>query len=85
MLGGQLNDGPDLETYLLMRWEGPDALTVFIPTAIYLLDCAPVFSFSDTEALYVDLNLSITNGMVSSKIYDKQDDFNFEIVNFPLS
>ena len=30
----------------------------------------------------MDLNLSITNGIVSSKIYDKPDDFNFEIVNF---
>ena len=27
--------------------------------------------------------MSITNGIVSSKIYDKRDDFNFEIVNFP--
>ena len=32
----------------------------------------------------MDLNLSITNGIVSSKIYDKQDDFNFKIVNFPF-
>ena len=40
---------------------------------------------SDTEAPFLDLNLSITNGIVSSKIYDKRDDFNFEIVNFPLS
>ena len=39
---------------------------------------------SDTEALFLDLNLSITNGIVFSKIYDKQDDFNFEIVNFPF-
>ena len=30
------------------------------------------------------LFLSIKNGIVSSKIYDKQDDFNFEIVNFPF-
>ena len=30
---------------------------------------------SDTEASFLDLNLSITNGMVSSQIYDKQDDF----------
>ena len=30
----------------------------------------------------MDLNLSITNGIVSSKIYDKLDDF--EIVNFPF-
>ena len=33
---------------------------------------------SDTEAPFLDLNLSITNGIVSSKIYDKRDDFNFE-------
>ena len=39
---------------------------------------------SDTEAPFLDLNLSITNGIVSSKIYDKWDDFNFEIVNFPF-
>ena len=39
---------------------------------------------SDTEALFLDLNLSITNGIVSSKIYDIQDDSNFEIVYFPL-
>ena len=39
---------------------------------------------SDTEAPFLDLTLSITNGIVSSKIYDKRDDFNFEIVNFPF-
>ena len=39
---------------------------------------------SDTEAPFLDLNLSITNGIVSSKIYDKRGDFNFEIVNFPF-
>ena len=39
---------------------------------------------SYTEAPFLDLNLSITNGIVSSKIYDKLDDFNFEIVNFPF-
>ena len=33
---------------------------------------------------YLNLNVSITNGIVLSKIYDKQDDFNFEIVNFPF-
>ena len=39
---------------------------------------------SDTEAPFFDLNLSITNGIVSSKIYDKRDEFNFEIINFPF-
>ena len=38
----------------------------------------------DTEALFLDLDLTIPNGIVSSKIYDKRDDFNFEIVNFPF-
>ena len=37
---------------------------------------------SDTEALFLDLNLSISNGTVSTKIYDKWD--NFDIVNFPF-
>ena len=40
-------------------------------------------SKSDTEAPFLDVNLSITNGIVSSKIYVKRDDFNFGIVNFP--
>ena len=40
---------------------------------------------SDTEAPFLDLNLSITNGIVSSKIYDNRDDFNFEIVISPFS
>ena len=39
---------------------------------------------SYTEALFLDLNLLITNCIVSSKIYDKWDDFIFEIVNFPF-
>ena len=39
---------------------------------------------SNTEAQFLDLNLSIKNGIVSSKIYDKRNDFNFEIVNFPF-
>ena len=32
----------------------------------------------------MDLHLSIYNGFVSSKIYDKRDDFDFDIVNFPF-
>ena len=33
----------------------------------------------------MDLHLSISNGFVSSKIYDiKHDDFYFDIVNFPF-
>ena len=39
---------------------------------------------SDTEAPVVNLHLSISNGFVSSKIYDKRDYFDFDIVNFPF-
>ena len=34
--------------------------------------------------LNLDLHLSISNGFVSSKMYDKRDDFDFDIVNFPF-
>ena len=37
-----------------------------------------------TEAPFSDLHLSIANGVVSSKIYDKRDAFDFDIVNFPF-
>ena len=39
---------------------------------------------SDTEAAFLDLNLSIYSDTVSTKIYDKRDDFDFDIVNFPF-
>ena len=37
---------------------------------------------SDTEGHSLDLNLCISNGTVSTKIYDKRDDF--DLVNFPF-
>ena len=36
---------------------------------------------SDTEAPFLDLHLSISYSFVSSKICDKPDDFDFDIVN----
>ena len=32
---------------------------------------------SDTEVTFLDLHLSISNDIVSTKIYDKRDDFDF--------
>ena len=37
---------------------------------------------SDTKAAFLDLHLSISNNIVSTNIYDKCVDFDFEIVNF---
>ena len=39
---------------------------------------------SDTETTLLDLHLSISNDIVSTKNYDKRDDFDFKIVNFPV-
>ena len=39
---------------------------------------------SDTKASFLDLHLSISDGFVQTKIYDKRDDFDFDIVNFPF-
>ena len=37
---------------------------------------------SDAEASFLDLHLSISDGFVMTKIYDKRDDFVFHIVKF---
>ena len=39
---------------------------------------------SDKEATFLDLYLSISNDIVSTKIYDKRDNFDFEIFNSPF-
>ena len=39
---------------------------------------------SDAEASFLDLHLSISDGFVKTKIYDKRDDFDFDIVHFPF-
>ena len=39
---------------------------------------------SDTEASCLGLHLSISDGFVKTKIFDKRDDFDFDIVNFPF-
>ena len=39
---------------------------------------------SDTEALFSDFHLSISDGFVKTKIYDERDGFDFDIVKFPF-
>ena len=39
---------------------------------------------SDNKAAFNDLHLLISNDIVSTKIYDKRGDFDFDIVNFPF-
>ena len=39
-------------------------------------------NLSDTEASFLDLHLSISDGFVKTKLFDKRDDFDF--FNFPF-
>ena len=39
---------------------------------------------SYTKATLLDLHLSISNDIVSTKTYDKRDDFDFEVVIFSI-
>ena len=39
---------------------------------------------SDTEGLFLVLHLSISDGYVKTKNYDKRDDFDIDIVNCPF-
>ena len=40
---------------------------------------------SKTTASYLDLFITISNGVLQFKLYDKRDDFNFGIVNYPFT
>ena len=39
---------------------------------------------SDAKAAFLDLHFSIYNDIISTKIYEKRDDFDFDIVHFPF-
>ena len=39
---------------------------------------------SNAEASFLDLHLSISDGFVKTKVNDKRDNFDFDIVNFPF-
>ena len=41
-------------------------------------------NISDTEASFLDLHLSLSDGFVKTKSYDKRDEFDFYNVNFPF-
>ena len=53
----------------------------FLIIHIYLLSI--YYEISVNIYTYTRTNLSISNGFVSSKIYDERVDFDFYIVNFP--
>ena len=46
--------------------------------------CARVHCARACVCVKLDLDLSLTDVVASSKIYDRREDFNLEIVNFPF-
>ena len=71
----------------------PDIWTIFKTLIMFILTLWQVkYTFqssnlikantSDTEAAFLDLHLSISYDIVSIKIYDKRDDFDFEIAHY---
>ena len=38
---------------------------------------------SSTDVSFLDLHLTLNNNVLKTNLYDKRDDFNFDIVNFP--
>ena len=39
---------------------------------------------SDVHVSYLDINISIKQNIFLTNVYDKRDNFNFKIVNFPF-
>ena len=37
---------------------------------------------SDSEASFLDIHLSVSDGFIKTRIYDKRDNFDLDIVNF---
>ena len=86
---------PGFHKLILLKLSQTDINEAFSSTSRYLDELLNIDNLyiklqlnkansSDTEAPFLDLDLSIKNGIVSSKMYDKHDDFNFEKVNFPF-
>ena len=83
----------------LSRENQADIIEAFNSTSRYLDDLLNIYNIYFDQMVdriyptelqlnransFLDLNLRISNVTVSTKIYDKRDDFGFNIVNFPF-
>lgn len=67
----------------ILNLDNPYFETMF--TSIYPLELTlNKANISNSKASFLDLNLCIINDRISSSIYDKREDFNFSIVNYPF-
>ena len=64
-------DNIDIDNNFFEAWS-----IIFYPSELQLSTA----NISDTETSYFDLHLSISDGFVKTKIFDKRDDFDFDIL-----
>ena len=69
---------PDLDDILNINYVYFDNMV----SQIYPSELQLKANTSDTKAAFLDFHLSISYHIVSTKINDERDDFDFEIVNF---
>ena len=50
----------------------------------FLYNYSAVYSIFSASSSYLDCYLYIDNGKLTTRLYDKREDFNFPIVNFPF-
>ena len=65
----------------MMFCHSTDILHLIYPSQLEIKDTTDTAKY----ASYLDLHLEIdTRGRLNTKLYDKRDDFDFQIVNFPF-
>ena len=60
-----------------------DELMENVMTDIYPKELALTSDHADFQSHYLDLDIMIKNDKFHTKLFDKRDAFNFQIVNFP--
>ena len=60
-----------------------DELMEEVTTDIYPKELALTSDKADVQSHYLDLDIIIKVGKFHTKLFDKRDAFNFQIVNFP--
>ena len=62
-----------------------DAFASYLDLLLGSADCHYVQTHRDASASYLDLLLSVgRDGRLHTSLYDKRDDFNFHVTNFPF-
>ena len=61
-----------------------EIIDTFNSTSRYLDDVLNIDNNYFLTVWFLDLHLTVSDGLVSSKIYDNRDNFDFDVVNFSI-